>query len=293
MSPADWLRLLTLSVLWGGSFFFVQLAVPFLPALTLVWLRVSLAAALLGAALPALGVPYPSGASAWRALLVMGGLNNALPFTCFVLAQSAIPSGLAAILNATTPLFTLLAAAALTADEKLSAAKIAGLAAGLAGVVVLTGGGRGVLWAEGLCLLAALSYAFAFVWGKRFRPMGLAPLSTAFGMLVSASALLLPLVILRDRPWSLRLPPAEALAAVAGLAVLSTALAYILYFRILAGAGAVNLSLVTFLIPVSAILLGTLLLGERLDARHLAGMALIALGLLIIDGKLWRRLLRT
>ncbi len=290
MSSADWLRLLILSVLWGGSFFFVQVAVPHLPALTLVWLRVALAAAVLGAVLPLFGVPFPKGARAWRALLVMGFLNNLVPFTCFVVAQNAIPSGLAAILNATTPLFTLLVAAALTADERLSGAKLAGLGFGLAGVAVLTGwGGGGVLWAEALCLLAALSYAFSAVWGKRFREIGLAPLSTAFGMLLSSMAMLLPVMLILDRPWTLDLPPASALAAVAGLAVLSTALAYILFFRILAGAGAVNLSLVTFLIPVSAVLLGTLVLGERLEGRHLAGMALIAAGLSVIDGRLWRR----
>jgi drug/metabolite transporter (DMT)-like permease len=290
MSGADWLRLLALSVLWGGSFFFVQVALPHLPPLALVWLRVTLAAAVLAAALPLLGVPFPKGASAWRALLVMGFLNNLVPFTAFVVAQGAIPSGLAAILNATTPLFTLLVAAALAADERLSAARIAGLGFGLAGVAVLTGGGRGgVLWAEALCLLAALSYAFAGVWGKRFKAIGLRPLSTAFGMLASSAAMLLPVVLIADRPWAMAAPPVEAMAAVGALAVLSTALAYLLFFRILAGAGAVNLSLVTFLIPVSAILPGTLILGERLEARHFAGMALIALGLSVIDGRLWRR----
>jgi drug/metabolite transporter (DMT)-like permease len=290
MSPADGLCLLVLSVLWGGSFFFVQVAVPHLPPLTLVWLRVALASAVLAAVLPVLGLPCPRGASVWRALLVMGFLNNAVPFTCFVVAQGAIPSSLAAIVNATTPLFTLLAATALTVDERLTAAKAAGVGFGFVGVVVLTGGGKGeVLWAEALCLLAALSYALAFVWGKRFRGMGIAPLSIAFGMLASSAAMLLPLVLIFDRPWTLTLPPAPAAGAVLGLAVLSTALAYLLYFRILAGAGAVNLSLVTFLIPVSAILLGTLVLGERLEPRHLAGMTLIAAGLAVIDGRLWRR----
>jgi drug/metabolite transporter (DMT)-like permease len=290
MPAADWLRLLVLSVLWGGSFFFVQIAVPHLPPLTLVWLRVALAAAILALALRVLGIALPRGGRVWRALLVMGLLNNVIPFTCFVIAQSSIPSALAAILNATTPLFTLIVAALLTADERLTRAKGAGLAVGFAGVVVLVGGSPGGAAGSMLrCLAAALPYAISSVWGKRFRAMGAAPPATAFGMLAASTLMLLPVVLWHDRPWTLTTPPPDAVAALLGLAVLSTAVAYLLYFRILAGAGAVNLSLVTFLIPVSAMAFGVLLLGERLEPRHVAGMALIAAGLSILDGRLWRR----
>ncbi len=290
MSSADWLRLLLLAALWAGSFFFVQVAVPHLPPLVIVWLRVALAALVLAGVLRVLDQPLPRGGRVWRALAVMGLLNNVIPFTLFVVAQGAIPSALAAILNATTPLFTLLVAAALTPDERLTGARALGLALGLAGVAVLTGGGRGgALWAEALCLGAALSYAAASVWGRRFRGLGLAPLSAAFGMLAASAAMLLPAVLWLDRPWTLPAPPLQAMAAVAALAVLSTALAYRLYFRILQGAGAVNLSLVTFLIPPGAIALGVLVLGETLEARQVAGLAVIALGLAVIDGRLFRR----
>jgi drug/metabolite transporter (DMT)-like permease len=144
--------------------------------------------------------------------------------------------------------------------------------------------------AQGACLAAALSYAFAGVFGRRFRRMGVAPLATATGQVTASSAMLIPLVLLVDRPWTLAPPGAVAWAAIIGLAALSTALAYVIYFRLLATAGATNLLLVTFLLPVSAILLGALVLGERLDPRHFAGMALIGAGLAAIDGRLVARL---
>jgi drug/metabolite transporter (DMT)-like permease len=294
MSRGDWLLLAALSLLWGGSFFFVQLAVGHLPPFTIVFLRVSLAAAALGIVLWASGTAFPKGWAVWRALLVMGFLNNALPFSLFVLAQGEIGSALASILNATTPLFTLLVAHIGTSDERLNGAKVLGLGLGFGGVVVMMGGAAllgssTTVLAQAACLGAALCYAFASVWGRRFKRMGVAPLATAFGMLVSSTVILLPLVVLIDRPWSWTTPGMVPLAAVLGLALFSTALAYLIYFRLLASAGAVNLALVTFLIPVSAIGLAVLVLGETLAMRHVLGMGLIALGLAVIDGRLQRR----
>ncbi|WP_323008087.1 DMT family transporter [Pseudorhodobacter sp.] len=297
MSGLDWLLLAALSLLWGGAFFFVQLAVGHLPAFTIVFLRVSLAALALGIVLWATGTAFPKGWPVWRALVVMGLLNNALPFSFFVLAQGEIGSALAAILNATTPLFTLLVAHFGTADERLNGAKLLGLGLGFGGVVVMMGGaallgsGGATVLAQGACLAAALCYAFASVWGRRFRQLGLAPLATAFGMLVSSSCMLLPLVLVVDQPWAWPMPGAVTLAAILALAVLSTALAYLIYFRLLASAGAVNLALVTFLIPVSAIGLAVLVLGETLALRHVVGMGLIGLGLAVIDGRLRRKFL--
>ena len=293
MRRADWLRLLSLSVLWGGSFFFVAIAVPHLPALTIVWLRVALAATVLASVLVLTRTPFPP-CTTWRALAVMGCLNNALPFTAFVLAQGQVTSALASILNATTPLFTLVVAAALTRDERLTPARLAGLVLGLAGVAVMVGGaaltaGATTAWPYALCLGAALSYALASVWGRRFRRIGLAPLATAFGMLAASTVILAPLVMVLDHPWTLDAPPGTALLAIAGLAVLSTALAYLLYFRLLADVGAVRLALVTFLIPVSAIALGILILDETVLPRHFAGLGLILAGLAVIDGRLLRR----
>ena len=289
MSGADWLRLLLLSVLWGGSFLFVGLALGQLPALVIVWLRVSLGAGVLAGVLALRGEAFPR-RGAWGALVVMGLLNNALPFTLYALAQGQIGAGPTAILNATTPLFTLVVAALATREEPLTGARIAGLVAGLIGVAVLMGGvGAGTVAAQGACLCAALSYACAGVWGRRFRAMGLMPLATAFGMLAASAVMLAPPMLAIDRPWTLPTPSATALLAIAALAILSTAWAYLLYFRLLASAGAVNLALVTFLIPVSAIAFGLLLLDETLHPRDLAGLALILTGLAIIDGRIFRR----
>jgi drug/metabolite transporter (DMT)-like permease len=293
MSATDWLLLVTLSILWGGSFFFAKLAVLELPPLTVALGRVAIAATILIVLARMTGVALPDRMTAWRPYLLMGLLNNAVPFGLIFWGQTHIPSGLAAILNATTPLFTALVAHAATADERLNTARLVGVAAGLAGVTVMIGPdllralGADVL-GQLACLLAAVSYAFAGVYGRRFR--GEPPLRVAAGQLVASSVLLAPVVILLDRPWTLAPPSATAIAALVALAALSTALAYLIYFRILARAGATNVALVTFLIPVSAILLGTLLLGEQLEPRHLAGMAAIAVGLAAIDGRLLRLL---
>lgn len=297
MSGYDWLLLATLSLLWGGSFFFVQLAVGHLPAFTIVFLRVSLAACALGMMLWATGTPFPKGWAVWRALLVMGLMNNALPFTFFVLAQGEIGSALAAILNATTPLFTLLVAHWGTTDERLNPAKTLGLVLGFSGVVVMMGGaallgGTATVLAQAACLAAAICYALASVWGRQFKRLGVPPLATAFGMLASSTVMLLPLVVFVDQPWTWPMPGLVPMAAILGLALLSTSLAYLIYFRLLASAGAVNLALVTFLIPVSAIGLAVLVLGETLGLRHVAGMGLIGLGLAVIDGRMRKRLQR-
>jgi drug/metabolite transporter (DMT)-like permease len=293
MSAADWLLLIGLSLLWGGSFFFAKIAVLELPPLTVALGRVAIAAAILLTLARVTGVALPTTLAAWRPYALMGLLNNVVPFTLLFWGQTHIPSGLAAILNATTPLFTVLVAHVATADEKLNAARLAGLAAGLAGVVVMIGPdvlrdlGANVL-AQFACLLAAISYAFAAVYGRRFR--GEPALRVAAGQLTASSIILALPVALIDQPWMLALPSHKAIAALVGLAALSTALGYLIFFRILARAGANNVALVTFLIPVSAIMLGTLILGEQLAARHLAGMAAIALGLAAIDGRAARLL---
>jgi drug/metabolite transporter (DMT)-like permease len=292
MSTRDWWLLILLSVLWGGSFFFVGVARPELPPLTLVWLRVALAALVLALTLPAIGIAIPRDRRAWVAFAGMALLNNVIPFTLIVWAQGHIASGLAAILNATTPIFTVLVAHALTRDERLSGSKAAGVAAGVAGVVVLIGpaalSGLGA-GPEIAMLGATLSYAFAGIFGRRFKRMGIAPEAGALGQVACSTLLVLPLMLTVERPWTLPQPSVVAMVAVLGLAVISTALAYVVYFRLLATAGATNLLLVTFLIPVTAILLGVAVLGETLLWRHVAGMALIAAGLVAIDGRLVAR----
>ena len=290
MTPAEWGMLLTLSALWGGSFFFTGVAVRELPTFTVVVSRVVLAALVLQAVMRLQGQSLPQERNVWLAFLGMGLLNNVVPFSLIVWGQSHIASGVASICNATTPLFTVLVAHVCTRDEKLSRAKLLGVGFGLAGVAVMVGGAELVspgveVWAQAACLAAALSYAFAGIYGRRFRAMGVSPLATATGQVTASSLVLLPIMLLADEPWSLPLPSLEAVGALVGIACLSTALAYLLYFRILATVGATNLLLVTFLIPVSAILLGTLVLGEVLLPRHFRGMALIGLGLAAIDGR--------
>ncbi len=293
MNTRVWAMLIALSILWGGSFFFVGVAVREIPPLTLVALRVLIAASALLLALRVLGIPWPRDARTLRAFLVMGLLNNAIPFALIFWGQQHIPSGLASILNAATPLFTVLVAHVLTRDEKATRARLFGVVIGFAGVAAmlgpdLLGGLDRAGWAAIAVLGATLSYAFAGLWGRRFHALGVPPLAAAAGQTACSSLLMLPLALIVEAPWSLPIPSAPAIAATLGLGLLSTALAYWLYFRILAAAGAVNLLLVTLLIPVSAVLLGVLVLGEALLARHILGMAVIALGLLVLDGR-WVR----
>jgi len=285
MALRVWLWLLSLTVLWGGSFFFAKVALAELGPFTVAFARVSLAALAL-----ALVVRLRQDAP-WRTYFAMGFLNNALPFSLIFWGQTEIAVGLASIINATTPLFTLVVAHVLTPDEKIDRTKIAALLIGVMGVVVLIGPdaliGGSTLWAQMACLGAALSYAFAGVYGRRFRRMGIAPAEAAAGQVTASAVLILPIMLVVEQPWTLSAPPSLTVwLALAGLALLSTALAYVLYFRILAAAGATNLLLVTLLIPVPATLLGTAVLGEQLEPRHFAGMALIGLGLVLIDGRI-------
>jgi drug/metabolite transporter (DMT)-like permease len=240
--------------------------------------------------LRASGHRLPTERRAWLAFFGMGILNNVIPFTLIVWGQSHIPSGLASILNATTPLFTVIAAHYLTDDELLTGRRLAGALIGFAGVAVMIGGAAlqslGVhVAAQVAVVVAAISYAFSGIFGRRFRTMGLAPVATATGQVTASSIMLVPAALLVDRPWTLPVPSPEAAASILALALVSTAFAYILFFRLLGSAGATNAGLVTFLVPVSAILFGTLLLHESLEPKHFAGMALIALGLLLIDGR--------
>lgn len=284
MRRTDWILIVTLSILWGGSFLFVEIALQGLPPLTVVFGRVSLAVLMLGAVLVLSGQRLPR--RAWGAALGMGVMNNAIPFTLFALAQGRIDGGLAAIVNATTPLWTVAVAHVFTTDERITAPKALALVLGLAGVAVMTGGAAGGEAVATLaCLAAALSYGLAGVWGRRFKAMGVTPLATAFGQLAGSTTVMLPLWLIVDQPWSMNWPGLPPLLAVLAIASLSTALAYLIFFRILASAGATNLSLVTFLIPVSAVAMGVAFLGETVLPRHVLGFLLIVAGLMAINGK--------
>ena len=290
MPAAAWIQLLSLAGLWSGAFLLTEILLAHVGPLTAAFGRVAFGALGLWAAIAAFRLPVPRGLRLWRDLAVMGLLNNALPFALICLGQTAIAGGMAAILNATTPIFTVILAHLVTDDERLTGTKALGVGLGFAGVVVLVGpgalagAGAGSV-GQALVLAAALSYACASLWGRRLR--ALPATGAAAGQLTCSTVLLAPVALLLE-PADLAALPWQAWAAVAvqGLAV--TAVAYVLYFRVLKLAGATNLMLVTLLMPPGAILLGWAFLGERLTAADLGGLALIGLGLAAIDGRLLR-----
>lgn len=297
MNRSEWALLLILGGLWGGSFFFNSIAMRELPPLTFVALRVVIAGLLLIGAMRVRRLPFPRSRAVWGVAFGMGVLNAALPWTLISWGQIRVPAGAASMLQACTPLFTVLLAHVLTPDEKLTGRKIAGVLFGLVGVAVMIGpealgGLTRDLVSQAAIVIAAVSYAGAAVLSRRYAALGVAPLAAATGQVLCAAALLVPMAIAVDQPWSLAPISLQAWGAVISIAAFSTALAYVLLFRLVATAGASNTSLVTLLVPVSAILLGAAFLGERLDAGQVGGMALIGVGLLVSDGRLGGGLLR-
>ena len=295
MNRSDWLIMLVLAIIWGGAFFFIGVAVRHVPALTYVWLRVTIAAVALWIFVKARGGSLDLPRQVWGSIVLLAILNNALPFTLFGWGQTHIASGLASILNATTPIWGVLVAHFFTVDERMTSRKIAGVLLGFGGVATMIGPsllsdiGSGAL-AQLACVGAALSYAFAGVWARRFKRLGISPLSITTGQLTAAAIVMLPVSMLAEHPWTRALPPMSAWAAITALAVLCTAFGYVLYFKLIDGAGATNAMLVTLLVPPVAILLGSLFLGETLAPQDFAGLALIALGLAAIDGRLLTKL---
>jgi drug/metabolite transporter (DMT)-like permease len=283
----DWVLLGLLSVLWGGSFFFNGVVLKELPPFTLVLLRVALAALMLLPLLWLYRIRFPGGLSGWMPFIAIGLFNNVLPFSLIVVGQTYIPSGLASILNATTPLFTVIVMAA-AGEEKLLARRIAGVVVGLLGVIILHGDGIGLERGQGigilLCLAAALSYGVSALVARRL-PSDVPPLGAATFQMLASAAMMTVVAGLVEHPWRLPMPGATTWLAVIGLAALSTALAYIVFFQILRRSGATNVMLVTLLVPVTAILLGWLVLGEQISPREIAGALVIGSALLLIDGR--------
>jgi drug/metabolite transporter (DMT)-like permease len=295
MDGRDWALLGVLSVLWGGSFFFNGVALRELSPLTLVFLRVALAAVMLLPVLRAYGIGLPATFAAWRPYFAIGLLNNVLPFSLIVTGQVYIPSGLASILNATTPLFTVLVMAA-AGDEKLLMRRVLGVLTGLIGVIILRGHNLGFGTGEGvgilLCLLAAFSYGLAALYARR-RLSDSPPLATATFQLLASSLMMAVIAATVERPWQLPMPGLTTWLAMIGLAALSTALAYIVFFQILRRSGSTNVMLVTLLIPVTAILLGYLVLGEQISRHEILGALVIGSALLLIDGRIFRLVRRS
>jgi drug/metabolite transporter (DMT)-like permease len=302
MTPLVW-GMLLLSLCWGGAFFFTGVAVQELPTFTIVLGRIGFAALALWVVVLASGTEVPRDGRFWGPIFVMGAATSVIPFLLIAWGQSHVPSGLASIFIASTPLFAVVAAHFMTADEKMTPARVAGVVVGFAGVVVLIGPDfpeGGLLGEVGTHVLAqfalvggAVFYALSGIYGRRFARDGYSPLVAALGQLTAATVLLTPLTLWIDRPWTLPVPSLGAMLAVFGVALLSTAFASLLYFRILATAGATNLLLVNFLVPVSAVLLGVVFLDEMLTLGQAAGMGLIFAGLALRDGKLLALLRRT
>lgn len=290
MKPTDWLRLIVLSLLWGGSFLFYRILATEVPPLTTVLSRVLIGAVAILLYLRATGTTFAVPVAQRGRLAILAVLNNVIPFTLFAWGETRISGGTASILNAMTPMFTVLVTGLVWRTERLTAARLAGVAFGIAGVVVVVGPdalvGADVL-GQAACLLAALSYGFALPFGKRIT--GLPPKVLAAAQLGMSTLILVPLVLLIDQPWTLATPDAAGWMAIAGLGLLSTGIAYMIFFSLLASAGPTNLSLVTLLVPVSALLLGRIVLGEPFGLRALGGMALIGAGLAAIDGRVLRR----
>ncbi len=291
MTGFEWMLLVLLSVVWGGSFFFNGIALREFPTLSIVTARVGLAALALLFLMKMLGQGIQLNRQILKAFFGMSFLNNVVPFSLIVWGQQHIASGVASILNATTPLFTMLVAHWFTTDEKINPRRLLGVLTGMGGVGLMMGldsmeSSGFHLLGQSAILLAAFSYGLAGVYGKRFAQLEIPPLATATGQLCASSMILIPLTLWIDQPWTFAMPSIEGMGSLLGIALLSTALAYVIYFRLLKTAGATNLLLVTLLIPVSAIILGVFLLDESLEPQHLSGMAVISLGLLIMDGRL-------
>jgi drug/metabolite transporter (DMT)-like permease len=295
MTGREWLTLLILALIWGGAFMFIGVAVRHVAPLTYVWLRLSIAAVAMLLFMKVRGQPLGLPREVWGSMLLLALLNNAVPFTLFGWGQTHIASGLASILNATTPIWGVLVAHVFTLDERMTPRKIAGVLLGFGGVATMIGPSlmanvSNDALAQLACIAAALCYAIAAVWARRFRRMGISPMSVTTGQLTAGSLMMLPLAMLIDQPWTQPLPPVTAWGAIIALALLCTAFGYVLYFRLIDSAGATNALLVTLLVPPFAILFGSLFLGEVLAPQDFIGLGLIALGLAAIDGRLFRRL---
>jgi len=289
MGPAEWGFLFALAFLWSGVFFLTKIALREMRPFTVVVLRLAIGAVVLHIAVLAIGSRMPTSLRIWVAFFGMGALNNLIPFCLIARGQTQIASGLAAILNATTPLFTVLLAHVSTRNERMTPNRLGGVLLGVVGVIVMIGPGapNGVttnVLGQAAILGAAFSYACAGILGRRFRSPP--PMVTATGQVTTGAAMVLPLALFFDRPWAQPMPGVTAWTAVASAAIFCTALGYALYFRIIATAGATNLLLVTLLMPVGALFLGIAILGEQIQAGDFVGMALIGLGLMANDGRL-------
>jgi drug/metabolite transporter (DMT)-like permease len=289
-----WLMIGILAILWGGAFFLIEVGLRSYPPISLVFMRLALAVPPMWVAMRLMGERLPTSPRIWGLLTIVGALNCALPFALFFWGQQYLDSGYASILNATTPLWGVLTAHFLTSDEKATPSRIIGVLTGMAGIIVMIGpeaikGLSNNLLAQIACIVSTIFYSFAAIYGRRLSQTALTPMAVATGQTMAAAVLMIPIVLLVDKPWAMATPRLDATLAGVTLALFSTALAYTLYFRLIDRAGASNAQLVAFLMPILAVILGIAFLGEHLNQGQIFGAVLIAFGLVIIDGRLLAR----
>lgn len=294
LDATGWGLIAILSILWGGAFFLIEVGLRSYPPMTLVLMRLALAVPPMWLAMRFVKQHLPSEPRVWVLLTVVGALNCALPFALFFWGQQYLDSGYASILNATTPLWGVITAHFLTSDEKATPARVIGVLIGMAGIIVMVGpeaikGLSNNLLAQIACIISTIFYSFAAIYGRRLSQTALTPMAVATGQTITAALLMVPIVMFVDQPWTLAAPRLDSTLAGITLALLSTALAYALYFRLIDRAGASNAQLVAFLMPILAVILGIAFLGESLNGGQIMGAALIAVGLVVIDGRLLAR----
>ncbi len=285
--------LLLLSCLWGASFLFIGIAVKSLSPLFVVFFRVSIAALFLWCFALLFRLHHTKNIKIWRMFLLLGLLNNVIPFLFIAWGQTQLASGLAAILNASTPIFSVLLAGIFFTDEKLTFLKLSGAIVGFLGVALMIGASlfnrHNDLFAQLAILAAAFSYSIAAIYAKQFKNEGISPITIATGQLTSSSLILLPVVLWFADLTAMFNTSANVWFALFSLATCSTAFAYILYFKILEQAGATNVLLVTLLAPIFAVVFGWLFLQETIGWVELFGMTIIGIGLSLIDGRIWKK----
>ena len=293
MGPLEWVLLIILSAIWGSSFYFFAVIIKELPVFTIVFFRVFLATLALWLFILLTRQKLPPLGNIWHNFFLMGFFNNVIPFSLIVWGEQRVAPGLAAVLNATTPFFAVIVAHLSTQTEKLTWNRLAGALIGLLGVAALVGAdaiknlGVDLLFQLAI-VLASVSYGISTIYGRRIS--NIPPLVTAASQTAASSLMLFPLMLLIDHPTSLNFPSAHVALSLVALALICTALAYIIFFNIAKRAGMTNVTLVTFLVPISAMVLGAAFLNEDISIRHILGMVVIGVGLALIDGRIPRAL---
>jgi drug/metabolite transporter (DMT)-like permease len=269
-----------LATVWGASYSFIKVGVATIPPVSFIAARTIIAGLLLLGLLRLRGVALPKDPALWRFFLVQACLNSVVPFTLIAWAEQEVNAGLATILNSTSPIFTFLLTALITRHEPATTRKLFGVAAGLAGICLIVGlealGGVGHQLTAQLAIVAAtICYAGAAIFGRRFQ--GLDPMVPAAGSMICGAIVLLPISLAIDRPWQLA-PSTESLLALLALSVISTALAFVIYFRLLRTLGSVGTVAQAYLRVPVGVAIGVIFLGETPSPAAYAGLVCVVLG---------------